>query len=471
MVFSSLIFLFVFFPLCLLIYFITPTIKAKNYILLAFSLIFYAWGEPKLIVLMAFTSFVCYFFALVIEHYKGSAKAKYALIATLVITLSSLALFKYSSFFLQNVNVLFKSNMPTETFTLPLGISFYTFQALTYVIDVYRSETKAQRSFPNLLLYVSMFPQLVAGPIVRYSDIDKQIMDRKTTISGFSDGITRFLIGLGKKVLLANTLGTISRSLLDGNLTGLSVAESWVGIICFTLQIYFDFSGYSDMAIGLGKMFGFTYLENFNFPYISRSVSEFWKRWHMSLSSFFRDYVYIPLGGNRKHQILNLFIVWSLTGLWHGANWNFILWGIYYFILITIEKKFLGRFLEKLPSFIGWFYSIIAIMVGWVFFYFTDLSKSMNLLKIMFFASKNALFSDNAGQIISNNAIVICVAIIACYPIFNRLEKLYGMISISNKAPQYAAFGLILSFNIILLIICTASLVGSSYNPFLYFRF
>lgn len=331
--------MYLFLPICLLLYFILHGIKARNYLLLVMSLLFYAWGEPKWIILMIVTTLIDYGAGLLVDQYRGQKLAKWALAGSVVITLSFLAVFKYLGFFNQNLNQIFGAELPTQIFNLPIGISFYTFQAITYVVDVYRGKAQVQRSYANLLLYVALFPQLIAGPIVRYTDIAAQLENREMTLPGFSKGITRFVTGLGKKVLLANIAGQVATSLIGGDLSKASVLGAWLGIFAYTFQIYFDFSGYSDMAIGLGHMFGFTYVENFNYPYISKSITEFWRRWHISLSTFFRDYVYIPLGGNRRHQLRNMFIVWALTGLWHGASWNFVLWGLYYFVFLHIPSK------------------------------------------------------------------------------------------------------------------------------------
>ena len=362
--------MYLFLPICLLLYFILHGIKARNYLLLVMSLLFYAWGEPKWIILMIVTTLIDYGAGLLVDQYRGQKLAKWALAGSVVITLSFLAVFKYLGFFNQNLNQIFGAELPTQIFNLPIGISFYTFQAITYVVDVYRGKAQVQRSYANLLLYVALFPQLIAGPIVRYTDIAAQLENREMTLPGFSKGITRFVTGLGKKVLLANIAGQVATSLIGGDLSKASVLGAWLGIFAYTFQIYFDFSGYSDMAIGLGHMFGFTYVENFNYPYISKSITEFWRRWHISLSTFFRDYVYIPLGGNRRHQLRNMFIVWALTGLWHGASWNFVLWGLYYFVFLAIEKLFLGKFLEKLPVF---FTGPASGLVGQILFQLPDI--------------------------------------------------------------------------------------------------
>lgn len=463
--------MYLFLPICLLLYFILHGIKARNYLLLVMSLLFYAWGEPKWIILMIVTTLIDYGAGLLVDQYRGQKLAKWALAGSVVITLSFLAVFKYLGFFNQNLNQIFGAELPTQIFNLPIGISFYTFQAITYVVDVYRGKAQVQRSYANLLLYVALFPQLIAGPIVRYTDIAAQLENRETTLPGFSKGITRFVTGLGKKVLLANIAGQVATSLIGGDLSQASVLGAWLGIFAYTFQIYFDFSGYSDMAIGLGHMFGFTYVENFNYPYISKSITEFWRRWHISLSTFFRDYVYIPLGGNRRHQLRNMFIVWALTGLWHGASWNFVLWGLYYFVFLAIEKLFLGKFLEKLPAVVGHAYALFIIVVGWVFFYFDDVSRLGQMLKLMFGFSGQAGVLPTDTVLLKNHLVFFLVAIIACIPVSKLVKAL--LIRFSRKGPVQeslaGAAGIL--YDVALLFFSTAALVGASYNPFLYFRF
>lgn len=463
--------MYLFLPICLLLYFILHGIKARNYLLLAMSLLFYAWGEPKWIILMIMTTLIDYGAGLLVDQYRGQKLAKWALAGSVVITLSFLAVFKYLGFFNQNLNQIFGAELPTQIFNLPIGISFYTFQAITYVVDVYRGKAQVQRSYANLLLYVALFPQLIAGPIVRYTDIAAQLENREMTLPGFSKGITRFVTGLGKKVLLANIAGQVATSLIGGDLSKASVLGAWLGIFAYTFQIYFDFSGYSDMAIGLGHMFGFTYVENFNYPYISKSITEFWRRWHISLSTFFRDYVYIPLGGNRRHQLRNMFIVWALTGLWHGASWNFVLWGLYYFVFLAIEKLFLGKFLEKLPAVVRHVYALFIIVVGWVFFYLDDVSRLGQMLKLMFGFSGQAGVLPTDTVLLKNHLVFFLVAIIACIPVSKLVKAL--LIRFSRKGPVQeslaGAAGIL--YDIALLFFSTAALVGASYNPFLYFRF
>ncbi|MBS5874259.1 MAG: MBOAT family protein [Clostridiales bacterium] len=471
MVFSSLNFMYLFLPVCLLLYFILRGIKARNYLLLVMSLLFYAWGEPKWIVLMIVTTLVDYGAGLLVDKYRGQKQAKWALAGSVVITLSFLAVFKYLGFFNQNLNSLFGAELPTQIFNLPIGISFYTFQAITYVVDVYRGKARVQRSYANLLLYVSLFPQLIAGPIVRYTDIAEQLESRETTVEGFARGITRFVTGLGKKVLLANIAGQIATSLIGGDLSKASVLGAWLGIFAYTFQIYFDFSGYSDMAIGLGHMFGFTYVENFNYPYISKSITEFWRRWHISLSTFFRDYVYIPLGGNRRHQLRNMFVVWALTGLWHGASWNFVLWGLYYFVFLAIEKLFLGKYLEKLPAVVGHIYALFIVVVGWVFFYFDDVSRLGQMLKLMFGFSGQAGVMPTDTILLKNHLVFFMVAIVACIPVSKLVKALLIRFSRRGTVQETVAGAVGIVYDVALLFFSTAALVGASYNPFLYFRF
>ena len=453
--------MYLFLPICLLLYFILHGIKARNYLLLVMSLLFYAWGEPKWIILMIVTTLIDYGAGLLVDQYRGQKLAKWALAGSVVITLSFLAVFKYLGFFNQNLNQIFGAELPTQIFNLPIGISFYTFQAITYVVDVYRGKAQVQRSYANLLLYVALFPQLIAGPIVRYTDIAAQLENREMTLPGFSKGITRFVTGLGKKVLLANIAGQIATSLIGGDLSKASVLGAWLGIFAYTFQIYFDFSGYSDMAIGLGHMFGFTYVENFNYPYISKSITEFWRRWHISLSTFFRDYVYIPLGGNRRHQLRNMFIVWALTGLWHGASWNFVLWGLYYFVFLAIEKLFLGKFLEKLPAVVGHAYALFIIVVGWVFFYFDDVSRLGQMLKLMFGFSGQAGVLPTDTVLLKNHLVFFLVAIIACIPVSKLVKALLIRFSRKGSVQESLAGAAGILYDVALLFFSTAALVGA----------
>ena len=467
MVFSSLIFLFIFFPLTLLLYFIARNIKTKNFILVVASLIFYSWGEPVWVILLIFSSILDYTVSHAIEKHRNQPITKFYLAVSVIINLGLLAVFKYSGFFISTVNSVFGLSLPEPAFSLPIGISFYTFQTMSYSIDVYRGNVKAQKSFMNFLMFVSLFPQLIAGPIVRYSDIEDQISERAVTTEAFSAGMTRFMAGLGKKVLIANYAGSLATSLLK-DIDSAAVMSVWFGVLFYAFQIYFDFSGYSDMAIGLGKMFGFDYPENFKYPYISTSITEFWRRWHITLSSFFRDYVYIPLGGNRvgvPRQILNLLIVWGLTGLWHGASWNFVLWGLYYFFFLCLEKFILKKFFAKIPSPIRWLYSMSVVLVGWMIFYFDDFQTLITAFSVAFGHAGNAFTDPVSETLVINNVPFILIAAIASTPVLNVIRRL-----VEKSSPLTESI-LRIVYNIVMLILCVASLVGSTYNPFLYFRF
>ena len=467
MVFSSLIFLFIFFPLTLLLYFIARNIKTKNFILVAASLVFYSWGEPVWVILLIFSSILDYTVSHAIEKHRNQPITKFYLAVSVIINLGLLAVFKYSGFFISTVNSVFGLSLPEPAFSLPIGISFYTFQTMSYSIDVYRGNVKAQKSFMNFLMFVSLFPQLIAGPIVRYSDIEDQISKRTVTTEAFSAGTTRFMAGLGKKVLIANYAGSLETSLLK-DIDSTAVMSVWFGVLFYAFQIYFDFSGYSDMAIGLGKMFGFDYPENFKYPYISTSITEFWRRWHITLSSFFRDYVYIPLGGNRvgvPRQILNLLIVWGLTGLWHGASWNFVLWGLYYFFFLCLEKFILKKFFDKIPSPIRWLYSMSVVLVGWMIFYFDDFQTLITAFSVAFGHTGNAFTDPVSETLVINNVPFILIAAIASTPVLNVIRRL-----VEKSSPLTESI-LRIVYNIVMLILCVASLVGSTYNPFLYFRF
>jgi alginate O-acetyltransferase complex protein AlgI len=425
----------------------------KNLTLLIFSLIFYAWGEPKYVLLMVFSSLTDYFHAIIIDKYRGTFYSKLALISSIIINLSLLGFFKYTNFFISLID----KNIPLLNITLPIGISFYTFQTMSYSIDVYRNKAPVQRNFISLATYVTLFPQLVAGPIVRYIDVANELNHRKHSIEKVYDGVCRFIIGLSKKVILANNLGLIWHNIKNMPYSDLSMLSAWLGIISFTLQIYFDFSGYSDMAIGLGKIFGFNFLENFNFPYISKSITEFWRRWHISLGIWFRDYVYIPLGGNRVskiRQIFNILVVWSLTGFWHGASFNFILWGLFFGVILIFEKLFLLEILSKIPNFIKHIYVMFIVIVGFVFFDITELSSSFDYLKAMF--SANFIDKYFLYQFVPNISLLV-FSIIAATPIIKNFLEKHTYIKLSSLI-----IGLILS---------TAFLVDATFNPFLYFRF
>lgn len=468
MVFSSLFFLAVFLPVTLIAQHFAADIKLKNKIILAASLFFYAWGEPKWIFVMLLVTLVDYGAGLLIDKYRRTPFAKTAVAGAAVITLGALIVFKYMNFFTGNIDSIFGTEIQTHI-SLPIGISFYTFQALSYVVDVYRGDVKCQKSYYKLLLYVSMFPQLIAGPIVRYSDIEKEINQRKVTYKSISNGITRFVIGLFKKAFFANLLGEVAALYLDGDLTKASFVQGWLGIIAYFFQIYFDFSGYSDMAIGLGKMMGFSFPENFKYPYVSKSVTEFWRRWHITLSSFFRDYVYIPLGGNRKNHIFNLFVVWVLTGFWHGASWNFIVWGFYYFVLLVLEKKVYGEKLAKLPSFVQHIYTIFAVLIGWIFFYFENMKNVGHLLASMIGVHGFSALGD--GAMFKNRLPILILAIIAVTPLASIISrKLKGVIFGMPRGKETIQIATII-FQVAALFISICCLVGATYNPFLYFRF
>lgn len=464
MIFSSLLFLCIFLPIVLLLYYASKNITYKNVVLVAASLLFYAWGEPVYVLALVFSSLVDYSVGLFIHKHFGTWKAKAALIVSLTVNLGLLGVFKYAGFFVDNINMIFGLNIPFSGFALPLGISFYTFQTMSYSIDMYRGNVKVQRSLLKFMVYVSMFPQLVAGPIVRYVDIESQMDNRKVSMSDFYEGILRFTQGLFKKVILANSAGKIVATLLEGDLTAISAGSAWLGILMYAFQIYYDFSGYSDMAIGLGRFFGFKFLENFNYPYISKNITEFWRRWHISLGAFFRDYVYIPLGGNRRNHLRNILIVWFLTGFWHGASWNFILWGLYYAFWLILEKKCFKGALLKLPSWLGWIYSNVIVLLGWALFYFTDFSRLLQFFKTAFGGS--GVWIDTVAKGEFMGGIFLLVLLVLCStPVFKLLAQ-----TVREKAPalhkvvtpvwvaavMFAAFVL---------------LVGQTYNPFLYFRF
>ena len=469
MLFSSTTFIFIFLTLLLILYFPIKNIKYRNIILLIFSLIFYSWGEPKYIFLMLITVLIAYIFGLLIDKYRfEKRKSKLFLIISVVLILLNLFIFKYLDFSIGIFNSIFKTNIGLSKLVLPIGISFYTFQILSYVIDLYWGKVGVQKNYFRLLLYVSFFPQLIAGPIVRYETVEKEISDRKTTLDGFINGFKRFIWGLDKKVIIANNVA-IFCDYIYNNYSSYGSNILWVAAICYTLQIYFDFSGYSDMAIGLGKMFGFNFLENFNYPYIASSITDFWRRWHISLSSFFRDYVYIPLGGNRVSKvkfIRNIFIVWLLTGIWHGASYNFILWGLYYAILLLIEKMFTGKYIEKLPKVLKMLYSLFFITLGWVIFRVENLNDLVLVIKKMFSFNNTSfvtLFNNNS-MLISTIPYII-LGIFLSLPIDKWFKE---KVDKSNSVILTLIEDLILG---VLFGISIMFLVSNSYNPFIYFRF
>lgn len=466
MVFSSTIFLCVYLPLVLLGYYICPK-KGRNLFLLIVSLVFYAWGEPKYVFLMIFSILVNYIFGrLMDKHRENKKRLKLMLVLSVVIDIGLLSVFKYTDFIITNVNAIFGANFDLLNIALPIGISFYTFQAMSYTIDVYRDDVRVQKNLIDFGMYITMFPQLIAGPIVRYADVQDQLADRSVTTADFSEGIMRFVVGLGKKVLLANQMGAVWSDIyaLGGDVSALM---AWTGAIAYTFQIYFDFSGYSDMAIGLGRMFGFKFPENFRYPYQSVSITDFWRRWHITLSTWFKEYLYIPLGGNRRglaRQALNLLIVWSLTGFWHGAGWNFVMWGLYYFVILFIEKLFLLKALDKLPKFFRHVYALVLIIIGWVIFASDDVSVLLPYLGSMFGAN-GAIGGMDVYTLLTKAVLLI----ICCIASTELPKKLF--LSAAGAMNEKAAFTLKSVLMIALLAMSMILLIGDSYNPFLYFRF
>ena len=470
MLFSSLVFLWYFLPAVFLLYFITKNLHIRNGVLLAASLFFYAWGEPKYVILMLVSIGLNYFFGLWIGRMQSKHRMRLAVTTCVFLNLLLLGYFKYFNFAVEIANSLlnrFAGGAHTLSFreiALPVGISFYTFQALSYVVDVYRGTIQAQKNIFHLALYISFFPQLIAGPIVKYHDVCEQIENRQCTAEGMAYGIKRFSYGLAKKMLFANTFAATVDWMMEKPLAQLGTVNAWMLAVLYTLQIYFDFSGYSDMAIGLGRMLGFHFGENFEYPYISRSITEFWRRWHISLSTFFRDYVYIPLGGNRYHAIRNIFIVWLLTGLWHGASWNFIFWGLFYGVLLFIEKTLFKKKLQKIPAPFCYIYTMFFVILGWALFYFTDLNALWTFIKSAFGVG-TALYDLTAVSTFCTNAWLIAVCVIASTPIPTIIHK-----NFCKKSKVFAA----ISEPILVIVglgVCFVLLVGQTYNPFLYFRF
>lgn len=464
MVFSSLVFLFAYLPITLLAYYLVPR-QGRNIFLFIVNLIFYGWGEPKLVLLMVFNIFFNYIGGWLVDKYRADTKKKKLfLILTCVLDIGILAVFKYTGMITETLNMLPFFNIPELQISLPIGISFYTFQTMSYVIDVYRDDAPVSKNFINFGTYVALFPQLIAGPIVRYRDVAEQLVNRRETLEMFTRGVKLFMVGLAKKVIIANTMGTLTTNIFattDEN----GVVGTWVGMIAYTFQIYFDFSGYSDMACGLGNMLGFEFLKNFNYPYIAKSITDFWRRWHISLSTWFKEYVYIPLGGNRKgvkRQILNLLIVWGLTGLWHGAAYNFVLWGLYYGLLLILEKFVLKKFLDRLPSFVQHIYTLFIVIIGWGLFYFTDVGQLGEFMADLFNFG-NGICGNQAFNLIMSNLPMLIIAAVASTPLaamlYNRFEHTRFM-----WIPETL-------YCMSVLAVSTASLVNQSYNPFLYFRF
>lgn len=463
MLFTSISFLYYFLPIVIILYFIVPK-KFKNFILFLSSIFFYFCGEPIYTFLMIGEIFIAYVGARYLEKHRK----KSILVSLLAIHIGALGLFKYSDFTINNINQIFGSKIPLLKLALPIGISFYTFQIISYVVDVYRGKVKAQKSFLKLATYVSLFPQLIAGPIVRYETIEKELDSRTSNFENFAYGVRRFVIGLGKKVLIANMLGELCDVFSTTNEK--SILFYWIFAISYSLQIYFDFSAYSDMAIGLGRMFGFHFLENFNYPYISKSITEFWRRWHMSLSSWFRDYVYIPLGGNRKETIIlvrNIFIVWALTGIWHGANWTFVIWGLMFGIMLIIEKLFLTKHLEKMPSILQRIYVLFIVMISFIIFNANSIGEAWNNIIGLFGANGESLINASTVYYLKSYLVVLVIAIVGSTPFLkNIIEKLKTKTN-ANKIINLLEPIAMAS----ILIIVTAYLVDNSYNPFLYFRF
>ena len=474
MLFTTPVFLFIFLPITLIIYFISKD-KYKNVILFIASMVFYSWGGLKYLILVTILIIVNYVSGLLIEKYKDKKKKKKIIfISTLLIDLGVLFFFKYFNFAIENVNKVLNlmslENISIMKIALPIGISFFTFQILSYVIDVYNGKVQIQKNIINFGLYIMLFPQLIAGPIVRYIDIEKQMAERKITKDKVYQGIERFMIGFSKKILLSNMTGYIADTIFNNANYNSNSLCAWIGIICYALQIYHDFSGYSDMAIGLGKIFGFDFLENFNYPYISKSIKEFWRRWHISLSTWFKDYVYIPLGGNRKGKFKtyrNLLIVFFITGFWHGASWNFIVWGLFYGFFLVLERGFFGKVLEKVPSIIQRIYTLFIVLIAWVFFRAEGLTNALIYIKNMFsfnFTNNNMILK----IIDAEHLFFIIIAIICCTPIICKVEKFINSKIIKNDVlfESISFISLLLIFNIAILY-----MTGLSYNPFIYFRF
>lgn len=468
MLFSSIVFLFTFLPAVMILYYLLP-VRFRNVILLLASLVFYAWGEPVYLFLMLLSILFNYFSGLdIARNLQDKRAAKRSLVFNLIINLAVLGFFKYEGFVLDTLNGILPVHISYHALPLPIGISFYTFQILSYIIDVYRGNVKVQTNLPNFALYVTMFPQLIAGPIVQYADVDEQLASREVSWTKFGEGSMYFIRGLAKKVLLANTSGMIFTEVSGLAKGNIAVVTAWLGAFAYMFQIYFDFSGYSDMAIGLGKMFGFEFNMNFNYPYVSKSITEFWRRWHISLSSWFRDYVYIPLGGNRvskiKH-IRNLLIVWFLTGLWHGAAWNFVAWGLYYGVILIIEKYFLSPVLDRLPDVVRHIYSIVLVVIGWVLFFSSSFGQAADYIRVMFGAGAHGFADRESMYLLTSNLILWLILIFGSTPLVHfryehMLKSKKWNTTIINSVVYAALF-----------IVCIAYLVTETYNPFLYFRF
>ena len=465
MLFSSLIFLFVFLPAVLFFYYISPK-KLKNIVLLVFSLFFYGYGEPKSLLVMMFSIMVNYILGLAVDKYRERKSAAHAILALAAgANLAVIGYFKYTDFFITNFNALFGLSQPLLHIVMPIGISFFTFQGMSYVIDIYRKHGKVQRNPLNVALYISLFPQLIAGPIVRYETVAEQIEHRKVDLAKFQSGIERFILGLSKKVLIANSMGFIADKVFAVSTGSMSVLLAWIGILAYTAQIYFDFSGYSDMAIGLGRLFGFEFLENFNYPYISKSITEFWRRWHISLSTWFRDYVYIPLGGNRVSRaklLRNILVVWLLTGFWHGAAWNFIAWGLYFGLLLMLEKFVIGKALTRLWRPLQHLYALFFIVAGWVLFRSENLTYALDYLKVMLGLGGVPWVSNQAVYYLVEYKMELVTAMVASIPVYPFLKEKIGGLKDSI---------LLHVILIALFLLCIIYLINSTFNPFIYFRF
>ena len=467
MVFSTPVFLFYFLVLTLLVYYLVPR-NFRNLVLLISSLCFYYWGERSYTVIMLLSTAIDFTHGMLVEHFKGKGKLKYAKLAvasSMFFNLALLFFFKYWDFLAGSLQAMGLTFMPVLGIHLPIGISFYTFQTMSYTIDVYRGDTRAQRSIINFGTFVTLFPQLIAGPIIKYKDLGDQIDERTCSADKFASGVRMFMIGLGKKLLIANNVGMLWEAYKAMAPEELTVAGAWLGVLAFTFQIYFDFSGYSDMAVGLGRMLGFEFLPNFNYPYISKSITEFWRRWHISLSTWFREYLYIPLGGNRCSKgrwMFNLLVVWAATGIWHGASWNYLIWGLYFFVLLMLEKFFLLKALDRAPALVGHVYTLFFVLVSWAIFGLEDFTQMTAYLRVMFGLAGAPLIDGALGYYLTSYLPILCVAAVASTPLaagaFRKLPAL----------PAKAAEAALIVAG---LVVCTAYLVDGTYNPFLYFRF
>ena len=467
MVFSTPVFLFYFLVLTLLVYYLVPR-NFRNLVLLVSSLWFYYWGERSYTVIMLLSTAIDFTHGMLVEHFKGKGKLKYAKLAvasSMFFNLALLFFFKYWDFLAGSLQAMGLTFMPVLGIHLPIGISFYTFQTMSYTIDVYRGDTRAQRSIINFGTFVTLFPQLIAGPIIKYKDLGDQIDERTCSADKFASGVRMFMIGLGKKLLIANNVGMLWEAYKAMAPEELTVAGAWLGVLAFTFQIYFDFSGYSDMAVGLGRMLGFEFLPNFNYPYISKSITEFWRRWHISLSTWFREYLYIPLGGNRCSKgrwMFNLLVVWAATGIWHGASWNYLIWGLYFFVLLMLEKFFLLKALDRAPALVGHVYTLFFVLVSWAIFGLEDFTQMTAYLRIMFGLAGAPLIDGALGYYLTSYLPILCVAAVASTPLAAGAFR---------KLPALPAQAVEAALIVAGLVVCTAYLVDGTYNPFLYFRF